>query len=112
MPSHPKDLANHHCIIGQVGAEWNFREIDGSEYKMKVPTNLRIRGGDAYREAAIAGLGIAQATWWLFRIDFRDRNVVQILEDLAVGSTPIVLMFPAGDKRPSKVRAFIDSSSK
>lgn len=107
-PQHPKDLASHTCIIGQVGSEWKFREVGGSEFKVKVPTNLRIRGGDAYREATIAGLGIAQATWWLFRTDFRDGKVVQILEDFATGATPVVVMFPAGAKQPSKVRAFIN----
>jgi DNA-binding transcriptional LysR family regulator len=96
----------HDCIIGQVGSEWLFRERNGSQLRIKVPTKLRIRGGDAYREAALAGLGIAQATWWLFRSDFDNGNVVQLLPEYGTGATPINVMFPAGAKQPAKVRAF------
>jgi len=107
-PRHPNDLAKHDCIIGQIGSEWKYRERDGSDIRIKVPTKLRIRGGDAYREAAAAGLGVAHATWWLFRSDIRNGNVVPILSEFATGSTPINVIFPAGSKQPLKVRAFIN----
>ena len=107
-PRHPNDLMEHDCIIGQVGAEWRFRERDGSNIRIKVPAKLRIRGGDGYREAALAGLGIAQATWWLFRRDLDDGQVVPLLTEYRTGATPINVMFPAGPKQPPKVRAFIN----
>jgi DNA-binding transcriptional LysR family regulator len=107
-PRTPDDLKDHRCIIGQVGDEWKFRRRDGSETKVRVPSMLHIKGGDGYREAAVAGLGVAQATWWLFRTDLRSGAVRQVLHEYTSGSTPIMAMFPAGTKQPMKVRAFIN----
>jgi len=108
VPRTPDDLKNHRCVVGQVGHEWRFRRRDGSETKIRVPSVLHIKGGDGYREAAVAGLGIAQATRWLFRKDLRSGAVQQVLHEYSCGSTPVVAMFPAGAKQPMKVRAFIN----
>jgi len=105
-PQRPDDLRDHECIIGRLGQDWVFTE-NGSQRKMTVTGRLRIKGGDAYREAAVAGLGIAHATRWLFRKEIERGDLVPILSDFVAGQSPVALYFPAARYQSMIVRAFI-----
>lgn len=107
-PKVPQDLDNHNCIIGRYGHEWMFRAKNGRAMNMRVRGNLAIFNGDSYREAAVAGIGIAQNTWWTFRWDLQAGTVVQVLEDYATEGAPVSVVYPANRHVAAKVRAFID----
>lgn len=107
-PQIPEDLDRHDCIIGRFGPEWSFRAADGRTRRMRVRGNLTIWSGDALREAAVAGLGIAQATWWLFRKDLEAGAVVPVLGDYVLEGLPVSVLYPANRHPAVKVRAFID----
>src|SRR5690606_19601232 len=65
-PRSPDDLDHHDCIVGRLGSEWLFRSITDRKHSVRANGKLTIRGGDSYREAAVAGLGLAYSTRWLF----------------------------------------------
>jgi DNA-binding transcriptional LysR family regulator len=67
-----------------------------------------VNSGDALREAAVAGIGIGQGTWWLVRKDLERGGVESILPDYALEGMPISILYPAQRHLPAKVRAFID----
>lgn len=107
-PQIPEDLLAHNCIIGRFGPQWPFRDHDGGTLTVSVGGKLSIYNGDVLREAVVAGLGIAQSTWWLFRKDLEAGTVVPILEDFAIEGDPISIIYPANRRLPAKVRAVID----
>lgn len=107
-PRHPEELKDHNCIIGRFGPEWSFRGTDGKILTVRVSGNAIVNSGDALREAAAAGIGIAQGTWWLVRKDLERGAVVSVLPDYALDGAPISVLYPAQRHLPAKVRAFID----
>lgn len=108
VPRTPSNLADHDCIIGGFGPGWHFRDGEGNDETVRVSGKLITDSGDIMREAAVQGIGIAQATWWLFREDLRQGRLVPILEDFEVEADPISIVFPATRHAPAKVRAVVD----
>jgi DNA-binding transcriptional LysR family regulator len=107
-PQKPADLNRHNCLVGRFGPDWAFVERDGREITVRVAGNLIVHSGDALREAAVAGLGIAQGTHWLMRKDLKAGTVKQILSAYAAPGAPICALYPANRHLPAKVRAFVD----
>jgi len=108
MPTHPRDLIHHNCLVGRFGSEWSFRDAEDNPYAVRVSGSAVINSGDALREASSVGLGIAQGTWWLFRKDLDNGRVVPILEDHADKGMPISILYTANRHVPQKVRVFLD----
>ena len=69
MPEHPKQLADHHCIldasIRQPG-RWRF-QVDNATRYFSVRPVLEVNGGEAAAEFAADGLGIALLPDFLVR---------------------------------------------
>jgi DNA-binding transcriptional LysR family regulator len=107
-PKTPQELEHHTCVIGRYGPEWMFKAKNGRPMNVRVRGGLHIFNGDAYREAAVAGIGLAQNTWWLFRWDIQNGAVAPVLEDYAVDGAPVSVVYPANRHVSAKVRAFID----
>lgn len=107
-PQVPDDLRQHNCIVGRFGPEWTFLDSDGKPTATHVSGRVIINSGDALREAAVAGLGLAQGTWWLFRKDLDAGRVIPVLQDHAAPGLPISILYSANRHTPRKVRAFID----
>jgi DNA-binding transcriptional LysR family regulator len=107
-PKTPADLKDHNCLVGRFGPEWPFREKDGRTITVRVRGNAIIHSGDALREAAVAGIGIAQGTHWLLRKDLEIGAVKPVLSAYAPEGAPISVLYPANRFLPAKVRVFID----
>ena len=107
-PRKPEDLRNHNCIVGGFGPEWQFRDRNQAPLTVRVHGNIHVNNGDALREAAVAGVGIAQGTWWLVRKDLANGAVKQILAPYAQVGMPISVIYPAQRHLPAKARVFID----
>jgi DNA-binding transcriptional LysR family regulator len=107
-PKKPQDLHDHNCVISRFGPEWTFKEKNGKDLSVRVAGNLTVLNGDVMREAVVAGAGIAQATWWLFRKDLEAGRVVEILPDYTRRGSPVSVLYPANRHLPAKVRVFID----
>jgi len=107
-PRTPEELREHNCIVGRFGPEWSFRGPDRKPMTVRVSGNAIVNSGDALREAAAAGIGIGQGTWWLVRKDLERGAVESILPDYALEGMPISILYPAQRHLPAKVRVFID----
>lgn len=106
-PATPGDLKSHHCVIGNFGDEWRFQDEHARPFSVKVMGRVTLHNGDAMREAAVSGLGIAQSTWWLFRKDIERGALVPILDRYALPGLPVSVLFPEKRYMPGKVAAVI-----
>lgn len=107
-PKTPQDLQAHDCIISNYGSEWRFRSPDGPDIRVNVKSCVTLRNGDAVREGAVAGLGIAQSTWWLFRKDLQEGRLIPVLEAFEREAVPISVCYPARKHVPQKVATVLD----
>jgi DNA-binding transcriptional LysR family regulator len=107
-PKSPEELLQHNCIISRFGPEWSFKGGDGKPYTLRVRGNANINSGDFVRETAVAGTGIAQGTWWLYRKDLAKGDVRQILKDYEIEGAAVSVLYPPQRHLPTKLRAFID----
>ncbi|MDP9083114.1 MAG: LysR family transcriptional regulator [Pseudomonadota bacterium] len=108
VPQTPAELRNHNCITGRFGADWSFRDLANGPLSVHVSGNCVVNSGDALREAAAAGIGIAQGTWWLVRKDLENGTLRSILPTYAIAGMPVSIVYPAQRHLPAKVRVFID----
>ena len=106
-PKTPDDLAKHNCIISNYGPVWHFNQR-GRTMPVTVHGNLLVTGGEAMREAAILGLGIAQSNGWTFRHDLAAGTLRPLLENFAVPGRPMSIVYPPTRHVPSKLRVMID----
>ena len=107
-PQTPQDLHAHNCLISRFGPEWQFRGADGRPVSLRVRGNAVVNSGDALREMVVAGAGIAQGTWWLYRKDLERGDVRQVLTEYQVDGAPVSVLYPQQRHMPAKLRAFID----
>lgn len=108
-PRIPEDLARHNCVIANpVQREWAYVDHDGTMMRVQVGGNLVAGSADAMREAAAAGIGLVQCTWWLVRKDLENGLVVPILSEFAPEGSPISVLYAANRHVPAKTRAFVD----
>ena len=108
IPKTPGELVGHSCIVGGFGPNWHFRGANGEDHVVRVSGRLVTDSGDILREAAVAGLGVSQATWWIYRHELESGALVPILEEFEIEADPISIVFPAHRRTPTKVRAVVD----
>jgi hypothetical protein len=63
-----------------------------------------IHSGDFLREAATAGLGIAQSAWWLFRRWLPAITKVKRIIDVRVHFDVVILADGGGQRLPANIR--------
>jgi DNA-binding transcriptional LysR family regulator len=107
QPKVPDDLTVHNCIIGNYGPLWPFTQ-GGRVAQVAVNGCVVVTGGDALRECALLGLGIAQSNWWTFRNDIKAGRLRPLLERYAVPGHPLNIVYPPVRHMPSKLRVMID----
>ncbi len=56
----------------------------------------------------MAGLGIAQGTWWLVRKDLESGALKSLLTDWIPDGNPVSVLYPQQRHLPAKLRAFLD----
>ncbi|MBY5581421.1 LysR family transcriptional regulator [Rhizobium leguminosarum] len=110
-PRDVDDLAVHDCLISAGRNQrqgWRFRGEGGSWIKAQGRSRLRLDSGEAIRDAALAGLGIALLPDFLVTDDLAAGRLRQILADFETDDAKIVTLYP--DKRllEPRVRRFID----
>ncbi len=106
-PKVPENLTSHNCIISNYGPIWPFRKR-GRLIEVSVQGHLVVTGGEAIREAALLGLGIAQSNWWTFRHDVEAGTLRPLLEPYAVEGRSLSIVYPPTRHVPSKLRVMVD----
>ena len=109
-PKRPEDLARHQCIIRTAAREsdaWPFT-VDGRLRKIKVGGRFRTSGATAANEAAVQGLGIANAPLWQVRPLLDQKRVELALTRFEPPPIPLNAVWPASRVLPAKTRLFVD----
>ncbi len=108
-PATPDDLAAHACLAVGTLDLWTFRGGDGKPIVRKVSPVLRINDGEAVRNAACAGLGIAWMATWCAADEIRSGSLVPVLPEYPMVSTQTLwALYPSSRELAPKVRVFID----
>jgi DNA-binding transcriptional LysR family regulator len=111
MPRTVAELEKHECLIlvGSQGREdvWRLADGAGNESAVRVRGRLESNLGEALRDAALAGLGIALHSTWHIDEDLRAGRLARVLPEHAL-SNGIHAVMPQRRLVPPRVRAFVD----
>lgn len=109
-PESPADLGRHQ-VIGyshMPNAQlWQFRR-GGRFESPQVAGRLVLNNGEAIRDLAIAGLGLAVLPDFLVADVLADGRLCQILADHETRVLPVLAVWPPISPMPAKLRALID----
>jgi len=109
-PSSPAELANHTCIVHDVGPNsdvWTFVTPDG-------PKGFRVSGGflandvRAVHLAARTGYGIAYLALFEVAEDLRNGRLVRVLRGFPAPGVPFSLVYPSRRHLAPRTRLVID----
>ena len=105
------ELAGHDCLIFSSRnrrQSWRFVGDDGAWVKAQGRSRLRLDSGEALRDAAVAGLGIAFLPDFLVAADVAAGRLQQVLPDLEAEDVKIVTIYPTRRLLEPRVRRFLD----
>jgi DNA-binding transcriptional LysR family regulator len=110
QPASPADLANHTCIVHDVGPDsdvWSFVTPDGQK-------DFRVSGGflandvRAVHLAARTGYGIACLALLEVFDDLRSGTLVRVLSDFPAAGVPFSLVYPSRRHLAPRTRLVMD----
>jgi DNA-binding transcriptional LysR family regulator len=109
-PKVPGDLAGHQCLVRTSARDsdaWPFL-VGGRLKAVKVAGRFRSSGALAVNEAAVQGLGSANAPLWQVRA-LVDRGVVElVLTRFEPPRVPVHAVWPATRLLPAKTQLFLN----
>lgn len=112
IPETPDDLIEHQGLAYSNVDDrlhWQFQDpVSGELQSVDVPCALRINNGDAMREAAIMGCGIAVLPTFIIHNAVMNRQLQVILSEYMRAPISLHAAYPSGRHLPAKVRVFID----
>lgn len=105
--SDPTDLPRHE-VIGYLNAR--LGEIWPFDPEIPLPRSGRIaaNNGEAMRDLAIGGLGLALLPLFIAHDALREGRLIRVLPELPQHPLPISVVWPPVKPMPRKVRLFID----
>jgi len=109
-PKTPEDLLNHNCLTHsaiQHFNDWEFSADSGIRVQ-RVKGNFHTNSASALHEAVKAGIGIARLATYVVQPSIENGIVVPLLQDHAVDSSTIQLVYPHRRHLSNKVRVFTD----
>jgi DNA-binding transcriptional LysR family regulator len=110
-PQTLEELATHDCLIFSSRTRrqgWRLRQEGGAWVKVEGRSRLRLDSGEALRDAAVAGLGIALLPGFLVDDDLAKGRLKALLPSCDTGEVQILAIYPSKRHLPAKVRRFID----
>ena len=114
-PLTAEQLDRHDLLQFASGHErqgWVLQDEDGTNVRVQGRVRLRMDSGEALREAALAGRGIALLTRIMVDEDIAQVRLEHVLPRAAFDAVPVVALFPHRRLMDARVRRFIDMLSK
>ncbi len=109
-PQTPADLRHHQVVsyahVADV-AVWQFRQ-GGRTVSPQAGRRLTLNNGEAMRDMAIGGLGLAILPGFIVSAALKDGTLVEVLPDLETRALPVTAVWPPVSPMPAKLRAIID----
>lgn len=109
-PQHPKDLKAHDCLVfWAAGAPvpWKVKEKAGKTAGLRLCGPLQTNNTLALRDAAVAGLGIADLPTYLVAEDVRRGRLETVLDDFVAVDRAVYAVYPPGRSVPARSREFV-----
>ncbi len=110
-PSHPRDLANHNCLIlarpGVPWTNWHFQE-SGKPFTVRVNGDRSINDGGALRTWAVAGAGVIIKMRFNIEEDLAAGRLETALESYALDDLNLYAVHSAGRHPSRRVLALIE----
>lgn len=109
-PSRPADLADHNCLIHDIGAApevWRFATPQGTE-EIRVSGGFRANDSASVLLAARAGYGIAYLTEVQVNDDLRSGALVRALGEFPDPGLPLSLVYPSRRHLAPRTRVVMD----
>jgi DNA-binding transcriptional LysR family regulator len=113
-PRRPDDLTGHECIIrtaARHASAWPFT-VDGRIKTIKVGGRFRANGALAANEAAVLGLGVANAPLWQIRSLVDCGDIELILTRFEPPEVPIYALWPTTKVLPARTQLFVEYLAK
>lgn len=105
VPSSFAALSDYNCLLYRdQPATWISLEGE----RIEVSGNFSVDNGDALRQAALAGIGLATLPTFLVANDVRSGRLEAVLTDQTSPGTALFAVYPESRHLSPKVRAFID----
>lgn len=111
-PASPAELAAHNCLVfgeapARTHAEWTF-QTDGRAHAVRVNGDFAANAGDAVRELAVRGRGIARLPDYIVAAELGSGALVELLDAHAPPLRPVNALYPHRAHVPGKVRSFVE----
>lgn len=109
-PETPGDLTRHRCLASahfSANNSWYFTR-DGETTTVDIDGPLTVNNGDAIREAALSGLGVAFLPAFQVGEDLRAGRLWRLLPPWTGETLGVYAVYPPSRLVPAKVRLFID----
>jgi DNA-binding transcriptional LysR family regulator len=113
-PAAPADLAHHRGIgwtFSRTLSGWPFRTgAEAATFVIAAPPVVRASDGEAARQLALGGAGIARLSRFHVGADISAGRLVAVLEDFNPGDREDIhaVFLGRGGPLPARVRAFVD----
>lgn len=112
-PTSPTDLGDHLCLLYRnqsagMTHTWTYRDAKQREVPVRVTGRYLSNLGDATRDGALAGLGVAWLPEFLCSEDIAAGRLVPLLESWSMPASSVWAMYPHSRHVPTTVRAFVD----
>ncbi len=109
VPQTLADLKDHECLAYRhsAGLAWTFGSADRIESEA-VSGSFRANNGEVLRDAAIAGLGLAQLPTFIVSGPLADGSLIRVLDAAPMPTGAVYAVHPAHRQRSVTVRAFTD----
>lgn len=114
-PESLDDLQTHSCIgylNVQATGVWQFLGDDGAVTGVPMQSRLSANNGEAMRDMAIAGLGIALLPMFVAHEALQKGHLIRVAEKLKPTPLPISVVWPPVKPMPMKLRAIVDHLAK
>jgi DNA-binding transcriptional LysR family regulator len=110
-PEELTDLPGH-STIGYLNVHsaqvWQFIGVSGDVVSVPMRSRVTANNGEAIRDMAIAGLGIALLPLFIAHEALEDGRLVRVAEQLRPTPLPISAVWPPSKPLPMKLRMIID----
>lgn len=110
LPAHPSELQAHDLLAFASGGERVTLKLSHGAQQERVIAQPRLRANNVFavRDAAVAGLGVAQLPLIVAADALRTGQLRAVLPDWSPPSVPVNAVFASARYLSAKVRAFVD----
>lgn len=110
VPEHPSDLGGHAMLLFAGGSQTTTLSLQRDQQPVQVQFEPRLRANNVFavRNAAIAGLGVAQLPLIVAQASGNEGLLLPLLQDWSLPTMPVQAVFASARYLTPKVRSFID----